>query len=66
MKFCDNFVRGPMIFFVPCEQIYRMQFLLGTFSVGFSFFFIRKQIWLLQVNPREFHSLNHVTNSRKR
>ena len=39
MKFCDNFVRGPMIFFVPCEQIYRMQFLLGTFSVGFFFFF---------------------------
>ena len=47
-------------FFVPCEQIYWMQFLLGTFSVEFSFFFfIRKQIWLLQMNPREFHSQSY-------
>ena len=66
MKFCDNFVRGPMIFLFRVNKFIGCSFFWEHFQLGFPFFFIRKQIWLLQVNPREFHSLNHVTNSRKR
>ena len=66
MKFCDNFVRGPMIFLFRVNKFIGCSFFWEHFQLGFPFFFIRKQIWLLQVNLREFHSLNHVTNSRKR
>ena len=31
----------------------------NIFSWVFLFFFIRKQIWLLQMNPREFHSQSY-------
>ena len=53
-------------FFVPCQQIYRMQFLLGTFSVEFSFFFLSGNKYGYCKWTRVSFIHNHITNSRKR